>query len=146
MRISFPYPEMKSLDVPEQNLLGIFSPSIVQIVKSEKEIIEEGFSRPIGSHSLSQMLRGCKNVLILVDDYTRATTPVQKILPRLMSELENGGIKHSDIKIMIALGTHRPMTDEEIKRFLASSGIDYMEMIEKCRIFTNPILKFENFI
>jgi len=116
MRISLPYPEIKPLDVPEQNLLGIFSPSIVQIGKSEEEIIEEGFSRPIGSDSLSQMLRGCKNVLILVDDYTRATTPVQKILPRLISELEKGGIKHSGIEMMIALGTHRPMTDEEIKR------------------------------
>ena len=116
MRISFPYSEMKPLDVPEKNLLGVFSPSIVKFAKTEEEIIEEAFSHPIGSDPLSQMLRGCKNVLILADDYTRATTPVQKILPRLISELEEGGIKPSGIEILIALGTHRPMTDEEIKR------------------------------
>ncbi len=115
MRISFPYPEMNSMDVPEQNLIGIFSPSIVQTEETEEEIIEGAFSHPIGSEPLSQMLRGCKNVLILADDYTR-TTPVQKILPRLMKELEMGGIKSSGIKILIALGTHRPMTEEEITK------------------------------
>jgi len=117
MRISFPYPEMKPLDVPEQNLLGIFSPSIVKIEETEEEIIEEAFSHPIGSEPLSQMLRGCEDVLIAADDYTR-TTPVQKILPRLMKELEVAGIKPKGIKILIALGTHRPMTEEEmVKKF-----------------------------
>jgi nickel-dependent lactate racemase len=117
MRISFPYPEMNSMDVPEQNLLGIFSPSIVKTEETEEEIIERAFSHPIGSEPLSQMLRGCKNVLILADDYTR-TTPVQKILPRLMKELEIGGIQPSGIKILVALGTHRPMTEEEmVKKF-----------------------------
>ena len=115
MRISFPYPDINPLDVPEHNLLGIFSPSIIQIEKSEEEIIEEAFSDPIGSDPISQILKGYKDVLILVDDYTR-TTPVQKIFPRLLKELEISGIKPSGIKILIALGTHRPMNDEEIKR------------------------------
>jgi nickel-dependent lactate racemase len=114
MRISFPYPDIEPLEVPEKNLLGIFSPSTVKIEKSEQEIVEETFSHPIGSEPLSKMLRGCKNLLILTDDYTR-TTPVQRVLPRLMRELETAGIKPGDIKILIALGTHRPMTQKEIK-------------------------------
>lgn len=114
MRISFPYPEIKPLEIPDKNLLGVFSPTTVQIEKSEQEIIEDAFSHPIGSEPLSKMLRGCKNLLILTDDYTR-TTPVQRVLPRLMKELDAAGIKPSGIKILIALGTHRPMTDQEIK-------------------------------
>jgi nickel-dependent lactate racemase len=113
MRISFPYPEIKPLEVPDRNLLGIFSPSIVKMKETEEEIIERAFSHPIGSEPLSQRLRGCKDVLILSDDYTR-TTPVQKILPRLLEELEKAGIKSGRVKILIALGTHRPMTEEEI--------------------------------
>jgi nickel-dependent lactate racemase len=108
---------MKPLEIPDKNLLGIFSPSTVQTEKAEKEIIEEAFSHPIESEPLSKMLKGCRDVLIAVDDYTR-TTPVQKILPRLMKELEMAGIKPSGIKILIALGTHRPMTEKEmIKKF-----------------------------
>jgi nickel-dependent lactate racemase len=115
MHISLPYPEINSIDVPEQNLLGIFSPSSMKIEKSEEEIIEEAFAHPIGSDSLSTLLQGCEKVLIVADDYTR-TTPIQKILPRLTSELEDFGIESEGIKILVALGTHRPMTKEEMER------------------------------
>jgi nickel-dependent lactate racemase len=113
MRISFPYPEIKPLDVPEENLLGIFSPSTVTVEKSEEQIVEEAFSHPIGSPPLSEILEGCRNVLVVTDDHTR-NTPVQKILPRLIRELEKGGIKPHGIRFLIASGTHRPMTKEEI--------------------------------
>ena len=117
MRIPFPYPEMSPIDLPEKNLLGIFSPSILKIEETEKEIVERAFLQPIGSEPLSEILKGHKAVLIIVDDYTRAT-PVKKILPRLLEELERAGIPSSRIKILIALGTHRPMTEEEIlKKF-----------------------------
>lgn len=113
MRISFPYPEIPSIDIPEKNLLGIFSPSILKMEETEEEIIKRTFSQPIGAKPLFQILKGCKNVLIVVDDYTR-TTPVQKILPRLLKELDYVGVKKAGIKILVALGTHRPMTEEEI--------------------------------
>ena len=113
MRISFPYPKINPVDVPKKNLLGIFSPSILKIKETEKEIVEKAFSQPIGSEPLSQILKGYKNVLIVVDDYTR-TTPVQTILPRLLEEMERGGVKSDGIKILIGLGTHRSMTEDEI--------------------------------
>ena len=117
MKIDFPYPEINPIEVPEQNLLGIFSPSTVQTEKREDQIIEEAFLQPIGSELLSERLKGCRDVLIVVDDYTR-TTPVQKILPRLMKELETAGMKPSRIKILVALGTHRPMSKEEMVKKL----------------------------
>jgi nickel-dependent lactate racemase len=110
MKINFPYPEIKPLDVPDQNLLGIFSPSTVRVEKSEEEIIDEAFSDPINSSRLSEILEWCQDVLIVTDDHTR-TTPTQKILPRLIKELEIGGIKPKGIRFLIALGTHRPMTE-----------------------------------
>jgi nickel-dependent lactate racemase len=115
MRISFPYPKTDPVDVPKKNLLGIFSPSILKIKETEKEIVEKAFSQPIGSEPLSQILKGRKNVLIIVDDYTR-TTPMRMILPRLFKEMERGGVKSDGIKILIGLGTHRSMTEDEITR------------------------------
>jgi nickel-dependent lactate racemase len=117
MKISFPYPDTKPLDIPEINLLGIFSPSTLPVEKSEEKIIEESFSDPIISSRLSEILEWCQDVLILVDDYTR-TTPTSKILPRLVEQLEKSGIKPNGIRLLIASGTHRPMTQEEIfKKF-----------------------------
>jgi len=113
MRITFPYRDLGSLDVPEENLLGVFSPSIVKVEKSEEQIIEEALSHPIGSPPLTQILKGREKVLVVVDDYTRST-PVQKILPCLIKELERAGVKKDGIQILVALGTHRPMTEEEM--------------------------------
>ena len=162
MHISFPYPEINSIEVPEQNLLGIFSPSILKIEESEEEIIEKAFSQPIGSQLLSERLKGCRDVLIVVDDYTR-TTPVQKILPRLLKELRIGGIQPGGIKILIALGTHRPMTEEEVIRKLGeeipkqypilnhqwwdSSQLSFLGETEKgTPIFVNRLVKEVDFI
>src|SRR5512136_359581 len=97
MRINFPYPEIQPLDVPEENLLGIFSPSTVRAEQSEEKIVEEAFSHPIKSPHLSDILEGCRNVLVVTDDHTR-NTPVQKILPRLIRELEKRGIKPHGIQ------------------------------------------------
>lgn len=105
------------MEIPDQNLLGIFAPSTVEIEKSEDEIIEEALLQPIGSSALHEIIEWCQDVLILVDDYTRPT-PTQMILPRLIRELEQGGIKREGIRFLIASGTHRPMTEEEIlKKF-----------------------------
>ena len=113
MQINSPYPQINSIDVPDGNLLGIFSPSTVKVERSEEEIIDEALSHPIGSDPLPQMLKGCKSILIVVDDYTRHT-PVQKILPRLIGKLGEAGVRPSGIQILVALGTHRPMTEKEI--------------------------------
>jgi nickel-dependent lactate racemase len=113
MRIDFPYKDINPLEVPERNLLGIFSPSTVQTEKSEEQIIEEALSHPIGTPQLSDILKGVRDVLVITDDHTR-NTPVQKILPLLIKELEKGGIRPDGIQLMIASGTHRPMTEEEV--------------------------------
>jgi nickel-dependent lactate racemase len=115
MHIPFPYPEIKGLEIPGKNLLGIFSPSVVRVEESQEQIIEKAFSRPIGSPPLKQLLGGNENILIVVDDYTRPT-PVAAILPSLMNELKNAEIKTGRIKILVALGTHRPMTEAEIEK------------------------------
>ncbi len=120
MRISFPYPEFNPLEIPERNLLGIFSPSIVSIEKTEEAIIQEALLYPIGSSPLSDLLKGEERILIVVDDYTRST-PVQKILPLLLEGLERFGIRRDRIRLLVALGTHRPMTEEEMAKKFGES-------------------------
>lgn len=119
-RIDFPYADIKPLTIPERNLLGVFSPSTVPSDKSEEELIDKAFLHPIDSEPLSEMVRGCDRVLIVSDDKTRST-PVRKILPRVMEELQEGGVKKGGVRILIALGTHRPMTDKELVEKLGSA-------------------------
>lgn len=116
MKISFPLLEIEDVDVPEENLIGIFSPATMGNNETrEEDIIERALLEPIDSPPLHQLLDGSKRILIVVDDYSR-TTPVKKILPRLLQEIHNIGVRNEGIKILIGLGTHRPMNDEEIIR------------------------------
>lgn len=109
------YADIEPLEIPDQNLVGIYSPTEVKLEKSEKQIIQEAFQNPIGTPPIHQMVKPDDKVLILVDDITR-TTPTDIILPELMNELVN--VKKENITLMVALGTHRPMTNEEkIKKY-----------------------------
>jgi len=82
--------------------------------KSEEELIEGAFLNPIDSDPLHKRVRGCKKVLVVVDDHTRST-PVRRILPRLIKELDEGGVEKDHVTILVALGTHRPMTPRELE-------------------------------
>ncbi len=68
---------------------------------------------PIGSRPLRDVVRGSSRVVILADDMTRLT-PVDKILPAVLDEMNAAGVKDEQVTVVIALGTHRFMTDAEI--------------------------------
>ncbi len=75
--------------------------------------IREGLRNPIGTQPLSEIVkRHGKETIILVDDSTRST-PQHLILPVLLDELNLSGVPDSSITVLIALGTHRPMTSDE---------------------------------
>ena len=57
-----------------------------------------------------------KKVLLIADDNTRPNRHTQMIYPLLCEYLINDcGVKQEDLGILIASGTHRPPTEEEIK-------------------------------
>ena len=76
--------------------------------------ITRALSHPIGSKTLGELAKGVNNVVLIADDNTRLT-PTDKIIPVLLAELNSAGIRDEQITIIIALGTHRFMTDGEIQ-------------------------------
>ena len=53
-------------------------------------------------------------VAIISDDNTRIT-PTKRIIPVLLGALNEAGIPDRDIQIIVASGTHRPMTEDELE-------------------------------
>jgi len=114
MRIDFPYyQDIPPLEVPDANLIGIYEPPRAEPSASEDELTRRAFANPIEYPSIREAASGARSALIITDDYTRKT-PVRGILEVLLPELEAAGIPHESITILIALGTHRQMTDSEI--------------------------------
>ena len=76
--------------------------------------VEEALNRPIGTLRLRDLVKPNQTVALVVTDITRQL-PEEIILPLTLRELEAGGIKKRDITAIVATGTHRPNTPEELK-------------------------------
>ena len=97
------------------DLTGVYTPRPTPPALAPQALVREALDNPIGSEPLRQAARGKSSALILIDDITRET-PADLLLPPILDDLQAAGITPDDILVMIALGTHRPMTDDEIRQ------------------------------
>ena len=81
--------------------------------------------QPLDSRPLRELAAATRTVAIAVDDITRPT-PIAEVLPILLSELE--GIAPQNIKILVALGAHRPMVRAELERKLGAAIVDEFDI------------------
>lgn len=130
MQIDIPYGESsKSFDLPESRLSWIISPKEVAGVGDEEAEILRAIRNPIGSPTLPELVtQKGRETVILVDDQTRAT-PQKRVLPPLLNELNRAGVADEGITILIALGTHRYMTEEECLLRFGAEVMDRVEVI-----------------
>ncbi len=99
--------------IPGRNLVGVYSPNELEPVADVRSEIVRALGNPIGSRPLRDLVRGASRVVILADDNTRLT-PVDEILPAVLDEMNAAGVEDAQVTVVIALGTHRAMTDAEI--------------------------------
>jgi len=78
-----------------------------------RDEMREAIENPIGTPPLSEIAKGKERVVILFDDFTRPTR-VADIVPAVLDSLFDAGIKPDQIRFISALGTHRPMTRNEL--------------------------------
>ena len=77
-------------------------------------VIEASLDAPIGTGRLEDIAVGSNRVVILVDDLTRPT-PIYQLMPSVLRRIEKAKIQRDQITILVATGTHRPMTREELE-------------------------------
>lgn len=119
MIIDFPYPgyeQIAAVEVPDENLLGVYAPRSVGQV-GEEEVLAGGFAEPYGAPHLRDAVRPSDRVLVLVDDATRGT-PVARLLKRVVGKLWAAGVQDGQIRLLTAQGTHRKMSEGELKQKL----------------------------
>lgn len=122
MKIEFPYPgyeKIAPVEVPDANLMGVFEPR-ASGVEDDEAILRRGFVEPIGAPHLRDAVKRDDRVLILIEDGTRGT-PIPRLLPHVLNELEVAGVSDNAISILIAQGTHRVMTEDELKKKLGDA-------------------------
>lgn len=130
--ISLPYGDQHlHFDVPAENLLAVATPNAVTPCPDPAAEIQRALAAPIGGPMLREAARGARSVVIAVDDMTRLT-PVELILPPLLDELNQAGVRNEQVTVLVALGTHRPMTPAEIRDHVGEA------VTRRVRVINNP--------
>ena len=104
-----------TLQIPQENLLGVIIPAAEKKPRAEKKIVARAMAQPIGSPRLRKLVRPGEEVAIATSDLTRPC-PSDRLLPPILAELEAAGIPDKDIYIILGLGLHRPMTNAEVEQ------------------------------
>jgi nickel-dependent lactate racemase len=124
--VEIPYGvEILTVEVDKQNLGAILEPQPIPPCPDVAAEVQRALEHPIGTPCLRELARHAQRVALVVDDMTRLT-PTDQMLPLLLGELSAAGVPDERITLVIALGTHRPMNEEECR---AKYGSDTVQRI-----------------
>jgi len=98
--------EQFNIDVPDQQLVGVFNPNPVASV-DENEAIDQVLKQPFFDESFEKFMDTDERVVFIVNDGTRPT-PTAKVLQHIYPM-----IKDKNIYFIVATGVHREPTPEE---------------------------------
>ena len=90
--------------------------------KLSEDGFRKAFANPIGTKPIRQLARGKKNVVILFDDMSRPTKAAE-IVPFVLEELAEAGVKEDNIQFICALGTHGALTTFEFAKKLGEDVV-----------------------
>jgi len=88
----------------------------------------EKLEQPIGTERLEDLARNRKSACIIIDDISRPT-PGALLLPIIIEKLAAAGIAYENIKVLVALGGHRPMTRQEMEIKVGSWVLEHVSVL-----------------
>lgn len=91
------------------------------------EVLER-IDNPIGTESLETLAAGKKSACIIIDDISRPT-PGAFLLPIIIQKLLDAGMDGKSIKVLVALGGHRPMTKQEMELKVGKWVLDHVQVL-----------------
>jgi len=118
----------KLVKIPSQSFSSVLQASDSPPLKNIKEAIKRSLKNPCNSKPLKKLVVPGNKILIIIPDLTRRM-PLKLIIPIYFDELLSAGIQYKDITLLIALGTHRPMTQIEIKELVGKEVIKKVKII-----------------
>jgi lactate racemase len=131
MEYSFPYGRKQlSFTIPnEATILTTSTPQTAPFIDLSSKI-PLLLDHPTNGHSLQELIDRKKDqsIAIIVNDATRST-PTRKVLDVLLPYLHERGVQKNQIVIVIATGTHRQATKQEIKTIVGTYVSHHYEIV-----------------
>lgn len=105
------------VEVADENLIEVMHANDVSFDAKGAQVVVDALDHPIGTEKLEDIVKPGDKVCIITSDVTRPL-PTAVVLPPVMDRLHAAGIKDEDVLLAIALGSHRPQTEEELEHIM----------------------------
>lgn len=93
------------------------------VAPDARALTNTALAQPLGSPPLTELLKPSDTICILIEDLTR-TSPKHLILEVVLGILEGIGITPPQITVLIALGTHQPLSDRQLRQTFGDAMVD----------------------
>jgi nickel-dependent lactate racemase len=114
MRVEVPFNgQILGFDIPEKNVGDIVKSNSVTLAQDIESEVQSALENPIGTQKLRDIVKPGQKVVVICEDITRIT-PTPQIVKSVIHEILQGGVEKGDIEVVMSLGTHRNMTEEEM--------------------------------
>ncbi|MGH9055501.1 MAG: lactate racemase domain-containing protein [Acidimicrobiales bacterium] len=117
------YREQLELDIPGSNLLAAIYPDEPEPVADVTAAVAYAIGHPVEGSSLAELLAGGRSVTVVIDNQFRPT-PVSKILPAVLDEIERAG---SQATVITGNGKVFPLSESDIELKVGRENLDRMQ-------------------
>ena len=106
---------LQQVEIPDHCVQQVLLPNDVKRELTGEDEVRRALADPVGTPALKEIVKAGETVAIVTSDITRPM-PTYKVMPALLDELYEAGIRPEDITLVFALGSHRPHTEEEMRK------------------------------
>ena len=130
MQLEFGYGNgVQTVELPQENLLGVLHAAPIEHERRGPDAVSWALAHPIGSAPLHQLAKSGQKIAIVTSDITRPL-PSYQILPGVLDELYRAGVRPEDITVVLALGSHRKHTPEEVIRLVGRECYETVRCVD----------------
>jgi len=125
--------EKVELSLGDVNIVSILKPLYKEPTFPLNVLVRKALANPIGVSIKNLVNNAVKKtrkpeVVILSDDISRPT-PSWAIIPPILNELNRLGVSDEQVKVIVALGTHREMTENELRAKLGDEVLSRVTVV-----------------
>jgi len=110
------------VSLPDGNVRHVLRFRPLPAIDDPRETTREALRQPLGCAPLRELARGKGTACLVTSDITRPL-PNALVLPPVLGELEAAGLPPERVTILIATGSHRPNTPEELREMLGEEVV-----------------------
>ena len=130
MELCFGYGKTEQVvQVPDKNLIGVLIANEMEHAHPGEAAVRCALENPIGAPRLNTLAKPGQKIAIIISDISRPV-PSWQLLPAILEELFSAGCKAEDITVVSALGSHRPHTEEEMRRLVGDKVFETVRCVD----------------